>query len=43
MAKASKKSPKEASNLFHNIMKASVSKPVKKEPKSKEKAVKKTK
>jgi hypothetical protein len=43
MAKASKKSPKEASNLFHSIMKASVSKPVKKQTRPKEKAVKKKK
>jgi hypothetical protein len=30
MAKKTKKAPKEASVLFHNIMKASVSPPVKK-------------
>lgn len=41
MAKKTK-SRKEASNLFHNIMKASVSEPVKKEN-PKDKAVKKKK
>lgn len=31
MAKKNKKTPKEASEIFQNIIKASVSKPVKKE------------
>lgn len=37
MAKKTKKAPKEASSLFHNIMKASVSPTINKKEKSKKK------